>query len=81
VDTTAAGTGPISLTGSAVNSSNFSIDAAAPAVRKCGTFTIQNAGGTYNISLDATTGANQASALAAINTALAGSAFSPSKTG
>ncbi len=74
VDTTAAGTGPISLTGTAVNSANYSVDAAAPAVTgSAETFTIQNAGGTYNISLDATTGATQASALAALNTALAGS--------
>ncbi len=74
VTTTAAGTGPISATGTAVNSANYSIGAAAPAVLT-GTekFTVQNAGGTYNISLDSTTGASQATALTAINTALAGS--------
>ncbi len=74
VATTAAGTGPISTTGSAINSSNYSIDAAAPAVTgSAEAFTVQNAGGTYNISLDATTGASQASALTAINLGLAGS--------
>ncbi len=74
VSTVAAGTGPISTTGSAANSSNYSIDALAPAVTgSAETFTVQNSGGTYNISLDATTGATQASALTAINNALAGS--------
>ncbi len=74
VSTVAAGTGPISATGSAINSANYSINAAAPAVTgSAETFTVQNAGGTYNVSLDATTGATQASALTAINSALSGS--------
>jgi flagellin len=74
VTTTAAGTGPVSATGTAVNSANYNIDAAAPAVLTGSeTFTVQNAGGAYNVSLDSTTGASQASALTAINTALSGS--------
>ncbi len=74
VTTTAAGTGPISATGTAVNSANYSINAAAPAITGgTETFTVQNAAGTYNVSLDSTTGASQATALTAINTALAGS--------
>jgi flagellin len=74
VSTTAAGTGPVSLTGTAVNSANYSIQAAAPAITGgAETFTIQNAGGAYNISLSSVTGDNQADALLALNTALAGS--------
>ncbi|HEU5020502.1 MAG TPA: hypothetical protein VFT60_01380, partial [Bryobacteraceae bacterium] len=74
VATTAAGTGPISLTGTAVNNSNYSIQAAAPAITGGNeTFTVQNAAGSYNISLSSVTGDNQADALAALNTALAGS--------
>jgi flagellin len=74
VSTTAAATGPVSLTGAAVNSSNYSIQALAPAITAGNeTFTIQNAAGTYNISLSSVTGDNQADALAALNTALAGS--------
>jgi len=74
VTTTAAGTGPISASGTAVNTANYNIDAAAPAVLTGSeTFTVQNAGGSYNVSLDSTTGASQASALTAINSALSGS--------
>ncbi|HVW11842.1 MAG TPA: hypothetical protein VHC90_24840 [Bryobacteraceae bacterium] len=74
VSTTAAGTGPISATGTAVNGSNYSIQAAAPAITGgAETLTIQNAGGTWNISLSSVTGDNQADALTALNTALAGS--------
>jgi flagellin len=74
VTTTAAGTGPISATGTAENTANYNVDAAAPAVLTGSeTFTVQNAGGSYNVSLDSTTGASQASALAAINSTLSGS--------
>jgi flagellin len=81
VSTTAAGTGPISLTGTAVNSSNYAIQAAAPAITGGNeTFTVQNAAGSYNISLSSVTGDNQADALAALNTALAGSGISAIKS-
>ncbi len=74
VSTTAAGTGPISATGTAVNSSNYSTQAAAPAITGgTETFTVQNSTGTYNISLSSVTGDNQADALTALNSALAGS--------
>jgi flagellin len=80
VSTTAAGTGPISLTGTAVNNSNYSIHAAAPAITGGNeTFTVQNAAGSYNISLSSTTGDNQADALMALNTALAGTGISAVK--
>lgn len=74
VTTVAAGTGPISATGTAVNTANYNIGAAAPAVLTGSeAFTVQNAGGTYNVSLTSVTGASQASALTAINSALSGS--------
>lgn len=73
VTTTAAGAGPISTTGTAENTANYNIDAAAPAITGgAETFTVQNAGGSYNISLNSVSGANQASALTAINSALSG---------
>jgi flagellin len=80
VSTTAAGTGPVSLSGTAVNSSNYSIHAAAPAITGGNeTFTIQNATGSCNISLSSTTGDNQADALLALNTELAGTGISAVK--
>ncbi len=61
-------------TGTAVNSSNYSINTQIPAIT-AGTeaFTVQNAGGSYNVNLTSTTGDNQADTLAALNTALTGS--------
>ena len=74
VTTTAAGTGPISATGTAVNTADYNIALAAPAVLTGSEqFTVQNAGGSYNVTLDSTTGATQATALTAINAALSGS--------
>ncbi|HVY92329.1 MAG TPA: flagellin, partial [Bryobacteraceae bacterium] len=53
---------------------NYSIQAAAPAITGgTETFTVQNSTGTYNISLSSVTGDNQADALTALNSALAGS--------
>ena len=74
VTTTQAGTGPIATTGTAVNSANYSINAAAPAVTAgAEAFTVQNAGASYNVSLTTVTGDNQADALTAINSQLSGS--------
>ena len=42
-------------------------------------FTVQNSGGSYNLTLDTTTGATQASALAYLNTQLSGSGISAVK--
>jgi flagellin len=75
VATTAAGSGAITASGTAVNSANNSINLAAPAVGvgTPETFTVQNAGASYAISLSATTGDNQTDALASLNQQLAGS--------
>jgi flagellin len=80
VSTTAAGTGPISTSGSAVNSANYSLSSTTEASGYTPVsglndelFTIQNAGGSYNVDLGAVTGLSTASALAAINSALSGS--------
>jgi flagellin-like hook-associated protein FlgL len=80
VSTTAAGTGPISTTGTAVNSANYSLSSTTEAsgyVPVSGLndekFTVQNAGGSYNVDLGAVTGLTTGSALTAINSALSGS--------
>lgn len=75
VTTTAAGTGPIADTGSAVNTANYNLTSTAFAAvtGTPETFTVQNAGGSYNVSLTAVTGATTDSALTAINDQLAGS--------
>ena len=78
VSTTAAGTGPISGTGTAVNTANYDAESGtfAPITSGSESFAVQNAGKAYNLTLDTTTGATQASALAYINTQLAGSGIS-----
>jgi len=80
VATTAAGTGPISISGSAVNSSNYSLSSTSEALAYTPVsglndeqFTVQNAGGSYNVDLGAVSGLNTANALTAINSALNGS--------
>lgn len=76
VTTTGAAGGITSIgAGSAINSANNSVTSTAFAAVTAGTetFTVQNASGSYNVSLDSTSGASTASAVAAINTALAGS--------
>lgn len=75
VSTTAAGTGAVSSTGTAINTANYNLSSGTFAAITAGaeTFTVQNAGGSYNITLNTTTGATQTSALTAINNALAGS--------
>ncbi len=75
VTTTAAGAGPISGTGSTVNSSDYNLTSTAFAavVGTNEAFTIQNAGGSYNVSLSPAQTATTALALTAINNQLAGS--------
>jgi len=80
VATTAAGAGPVSGTGTAVNSSNYSLSSTTESAGFTAVsgaddekFTVQNAGGTYNVDLGAVTGLTLASTLTAINAALAGS--------
>jgi flagellin len=76
VSTSAAATGPISTSGSAINSANYNVDTGAfsGAAITAGTETdvIQNAGGSYTLSL---TNADNTVALAltAINSSLSGS--------
>jgi flagellin len=79
VATTAAGTGPISNTGSAVNSSNFSVGSGTFAAFAAGggtaateNFTIQNGSSSYNIALNSTNADTLANVLTTLNTALAG---------
>ena len=73
----AANTNPVTTTGTltAVNSANYSITGAAPAVGVGlpEQFTVQNAGASYAVSLSSVTGDNQADALTAINLQLTGS--------
>ena len=78
VSTTAAGTGPISNTGTAVNSANYSITSGTFAGFSAGggvagteSFTIQNAGGSYNINLTSANADTLANTLTTLNTALA----------
>jgi len=80
VDTTAAGSGPVSNTGSAVNSSNYSINTGTFAAFAAGggtaaaeSFTVQNASSAYNISLTALNADTLANTIATLNTALTGS--------
>jgi flagellin len=75
VTTTAAGTGPISATGTAVNTADYNLTSTtfATIVGTNETFTVQNAGGSYNVSLSAAQTATTASTLTAINNQLAGS--------
>lgn len=79
VSTTAGGTGPISSTGSATNSSVNSINSTFTAFATGGgtaaaeTFVVQNGAGAYTVSLTATNAATLATAIGTINTALNGS--------
>ncbi|MES1260960.1 MAG: flagellin [Acidobacteriota bacterium] len=80
VTTTAAGSGPISNSGTAVNGANYSIDSGAFAAFADGggaaateSFTIQNGSSSYNISLTSTNADTLAHTLTTLNTALAGS--------
>jgi flagellin len=80
VDTTAAGTGPISSTGSVVNGSNYSIDSGTFAafadnggVAASESFTIQNGSNSYSINLTSLNADTLANTLATLNTALSGS--------
>ena len=75
-----AGNTTATTNSSAINTGNFNLNASLVAV--VGTaeaFTVQNAGKSYNVTLDSTTGATQASALTALNTQLAGSGISAIK--
>ena len=72
--TGAAGGVTTTGTGTAVNSANYSINLAAPAITGgTETFTVQDGANSYNVNLTSVTGDNQADALASINTQLAGS--------
>ena len=80
VSTTAAGTGPISATGTATNSAVNSIASGTFAAFALGggtsaseTFVVQNAGGTFSVSLDDTNADTLANAITTINTSLNGS--------
>lgn len=86
VDTTAAGTGPIADTGTAVNASDYSVGSGTFAAFAAGggasadeTFVVQNASGSYSINLNAVNSGTLAAALTTINTALAGSGVSAVK--
>ena len=74
VATTAAGTGPISASGTAVNSSNYSLSSTtfAAVVGTDEKFTVQNATGSYNVDLSSAVTTTPL-ALQAINAQLAGS--------
>ncbi len=75
VNTTAAGTGPVSTTGLAVNTADYNLTSTAFAA-VIGTneaFTIQNSGGSYNVSLSPAQTATTPLALTAINNQLTGS--------
>ena len=79
VTTTGAAGGITSVgVGNAINSANNSVTttAFAPVTAGAEQFTVQNGSGSYNVSLDPTTGDTTADAVAAINTALAGSGIS-----
>lgn len=80
VTTTAAGTGPIANTGTAVNTADYNLASGAFANFALGggtsaseTVVFQNAGGTYTATLDNTNAGSLAAALTTLNTALAGS--------
>ncbi len=80
VSTTAAGTGPVSNTGTAVNGANFSIGSGTFAAFAAGggtaateTFVVQNSAGSYSINLTSANADTLTNTLTTINTALAGS--------
>jgi flagellin len=79
VSTNAAGTGPVAATGTAVNSSNYSIDSGPFAAFTTGggvaateTFVVQNASGSYNINLTSLNADTLTGVLTTLNTALTG---------
>lgn len=75
-----AGNTTATTASSTINTGNFNLNSAfAAVVGSAETFTVQNAGKSYNLSLDSTTGATQASALTYLNTQLAGSGISAIK--
>ena len=80
VSTTAAGTGPISTTGTAVNGANYSIGSGTFAAFAAGggasaseSFTVQNGGNAYSVNLTSANAGSLAATLTTINTALSGS--------
>lgn len=80
VTTTAAGTGPISNTGTAVNGANYSLGSGTFAAFAVGggtaateSFVVQNGGGAYTVSLTSANAGSLSAALTTINTALSGS--------
>jgi flagellin len=78
ISTTAAGTGPIASTGSALNSADYNLSTATESLGFAPntaneSFTVQNAGGSYNVTLTAAETATQTSALGSLNLQLAGS--------
>jgi flagellin len=79
VDTITAGTGPITTTGNAVNSSNYSIDSGTFAAFATGggvasdeTFVVQNGSGSYSIDLTSVNASTLAATLTTLSTSLAG---------
>jgi flagellin len=91
VSTTAAGTGPISATGTAVNTADYNLDSSTGAGGAFADFTtgggtsasetvvFQNAGGTHTVTLDSTNAGSLTAALATLNAALSGSGISAIK--
>ena len=80
VSTTAAGTGPVSNTGTAVNSGDYNLGSGTFAAFATGGGTaatesvvFQNAGGTYSASLTSANAGSLAATLTTLNTALNGS--------
>ena len=80
VSTTAAGTGPVSNTGTAVNSGDYNIGSGTFSAFATGGGTaatesvvFQNAGGTYSASLSSANAGSLAATLTTLNTALNGS--------
>jgi flagellin len=83
VSTTAAGTGPIAGTGTAVNTANYNSQSSAFAAFTDGggtsaseTVVFQNASGTKSVTLDSTNASSLSQTLQTLNGALAGSGIS-----
>ncbi len=75
-----AGNTTATTSASTINTGNFNLNSTfAAVVGTTEAFTVQNAGKSYNLTLDSTTGATQTSALTAINTQLAGSGINAIK--
>jgi flagellin len=86
VRTTQAGNGPVSLSGSAVNSADYNLGSGPFTGFTLGggtstseTIVFQNAGGTHTITLDDTNASTLTMALATLNTALSGSGIAAVK--